>query len=92
DETAQRALVLGDGDFLSNAFLGNVGNLDLGLNLVRWVAGEDQLLDIPAKTARDLDLQLSRIALAVIGFGFLLVLPLGFAAAGATVWWRRRRR
>jgi hypothetical protein len=92
DGAGQRALIIGDGDFLSNAFLGNVGNLDLGLNLVRWVAGEDRLLAIPARTAPDLELQLSRTALAVIGFGFLLVLPLGFALAGAALWLRRRRR
>ena len=89
---SQRLLVLGDGDFLSNAFLGNAGNLDLGLRLFRWVAEEDRLLEIPANTAPDLDLQLSRTALAAIGFGFLLVVPLGLAATGAITWWRRRRR
>ena len=88
----QRVLVIGDGDFLSNAYLGNAGNLDLGLNLVRWATGQDRLLDIPAKTAVDLELNLSRTALIVIGFGFLLVLPAGLALTGGIIWWRRRRR
>ncbi len=88
----QRVLVIGDGDFLSNTFLGNAGNLDLGLNLVRWAAARDRMLDIPAKTAGDLELQLSRTATALIGFGFLLVLPLGLASTGALIWWHRRRR
>ncbi len=88
----QRILVVGDGDFLSNAYLGNGGNLDLGLNLIRWLTREDRLLNIPAKTAPDLSLNLSHAATLVIGFGFLMVLPLGLMATGVMVWWRRKRR
>jgi len=88
----QRVLAIGDGDFLSSAYLGNAGNLDLGLNLVRWATGQDRLLNIPAKTAVDLELNLSRTALMAIGFGFLLVLPAGLALTGGIIWWRRRRR
>jgi ABC-type uncharacterized transport system involved in gliding motility auxiliary subunit len=88
----QRILVIGDGDFLSNAFLGNSGNLDLGLNLVRWLNADETMLSIPAKTAIDLRLELSQTATAVIGLGFLLALPLGFIATGLIIWWRRRRR
>ncbi len=88
----QRILVIGDGDFLSNAYLGNGGNLNLGLNLIRWLTREDRLLNIPAKTAPDLSLNLSHTATLIIGFGFLMVLPLGLIAAGVIIWWRRRRR
>ncbi len=94
DTTAhqQRILVMGDGDFLSNAYLGNGGNLNLGLNLIRWLTGDERLLNIPAKTAPDLSLDLSHTATLVIGFGFLFVLPLGLIATGVMIWWRRRRR
>lgn len=88
----QRVLVIGDGDFLSNAFLGNGGNLNLGLNLMRWLSDDETLLNIPAKTATDLTLNLSKTATGVIGLGFLLVLPLGFISTGLIIWWRRRRR
>ncbi len=88
----QRILVVGDGDFLSNAYLGNGGNLDLGLNLIRWLTREDHLLNIPARTAPDVTLNLSHAATLVIGFGFLVVLPLGLLATGGIIWWRRRRR
>jgi ABC-type uncharacterized transport system involved in gliding motility auxiliary subunit len=83
--------VVGDGDFLSNSYLGNGGNLDLGLNLVRWLSGDDNLLDIPARTAPDSRLELSRTAGAAIGLGFLFILPLLLIATGLLIWWRRRR-
>lgn len=87
----QRVMVIGDGDFLSNTYVGNGGNLDLGVNLLRWLSSDDQLLDIPAKVAPDLQLQLSNAQGAMIGFGFLLILPIGLFAAGGIIWWRRRR-
>jgi ABC-type uncharacterized transport system involved in gliding motility auxiliary subunit len=89
---AQRVVVIGDGDFLSNAYLGNGGNLDLGMSLASWLASDDVLIAVPTKTAPDLSLALSETAILVIGFGFLLVLPLGLAAAGVAIWYRRRKR
>jgi len=86
----QRVVVVGDADFLSNAVVGNGGNLALGLNLVRWLAEDDALLDIPLRVAPDRQFDLSRPAAAVLGATFLLVLPLGCVAAG--LWIRRRRR
>ncbi len=87
----QNVMVIGDGDFLANSYLGNGGNLNLGLNLVRWLSSDNQLLDIPARTAPDLKLELTRLESSIIGLGFLLVLPLLFLTAGALIWWRRRQ-
>lgn len=89
---SQRVVIVGDGDFLSNSFLGNGGNLDLGLNLVNWLSSDDELIAIPARTAPDTQLILSDTAVLVIGAGFLAVLPLGLALTGVLVWYRRRRR
>jgi ABC-type uncharacterized transport system involved in gliding motility auxiliary subunit len=88
----QRVAVLGDGDFLSNAYLGNGSNLDLGLNLVRWLTHNDHLIAIPAKAAPDTHLELSPTALAFLGFGFLLFLPLCLFAVSFLIWWQRRRK
>lgn len=87
----QRVVVIGDGDFLSNAFLGNGGNLELGINLVNWLAGDDKLLNLPARTTPDLTLDLSQQAQMLIALFFLAVLPLLLVTSGVVIWWRRRR-
>ena len=88
----QRVVVIGDGDFLSNAYLGNGGNLDLGLALFQWLGHDDRFIAIRAKSAPDLTLSLSNNAIMVISALFLFVLPLGLLGAGAAVWWHRRGR
>lgn len=92
EKTQQRIVVVGDGDFLSNAYIGNVGNLDMGLRMVNWLIHDDRFIDIPAKTASDKSLQLTETSVAVIGFGFLLVIPLSLMGTGFLIWRRRKRR
>lgn len=88
----QRVVVMGDGDFLSNSFLGNVANLDLGLNLIDWLSHDDRFIAIRPRAAPDQSLELGRTAQAVIGFGFLFVLPGLLLLAGLVIWLRRRKR
>lgn len=88
----QRVAVVGDGDFLANAYIGNGGNMELGMNLVNWLSSDDAYIHVPTRTAPDHSLVLSQTMQFVIGSTFLLLLPLGLLAAGITVWWRRRKR
>ena len=88
----QRIVIIGDGDFLANSYLGNGGNLDLGLNLIDWLNHDDQFISISARTAGDTTLELSKMAQMFIGFGFLFVLPAVLLFSGLFIWWRRRTR
>ena len=90
EEGNQRVVVIGDGDFLSNSYLGNGGNLALGLNLVRWLTADDHLLQIPPNIAHDTRLELDRTSGAVLGLGFLFLLPALLIGSGLLIRWRRR--
>ena len=87
----QRVVVVGNGHFLSNTFIGNGGNLDLGVNIVNWLAGDDSLITLQPRQTADNRLDLDQITLYLIAFSFLLALPIAFVITGAVIWWRRRR-
>lgn len=87
----QRVVVIGNGAFLSNTFIGNGGNLGLGLNIVNWLAGDDDLITIQPRSASDTSIDIDRPTLYLIALTFLFVLPLTFVSAGVVIWWRRRR-
>jgi len=87
----QRIVVIGSGRSLTNEYVGMLGNMDLGINIMNWLAGEDSLIIIQPKSRIDLTLELSRGALTAISFGFLIFLPIGFLLAGGIIWWRRRK-
>lgn len=91
-ERTQRVVVVGDGDFLSNAFLGNVGNLDLGAKMFNWLTRDDVLIAIPSKMAPDLSFELSTTRSLLLGFGNLVGIPLVLVTCGLFVWIRRRYR
>jgi ABC-type uncharacterized transport system involved in gliding motility auxiliary subunit len=87
----QRIVVVGNGAFLSNSFAGNGGNVQLGLNMVNWLAGEEHLITQQLHTAKDSKLVLSTTQLRGISISFLLVLPLLLIGVGGVMWWKRRR-
>lgn len=88
----QRVVVIGDGDFLSNTYLGNGANLELGSNIVNWLLGDEALIAIPPRTAPDPHLHLSEGTLALLAAAFLIGLPGLLLASGWLIWLRRRRR
>jgi ABC-type uncharacterized transport system involved in gliding motility auxiliary subunit len=92
DRREQRVVVVGDGDFLANQYLGNGGNLDLGLNLFNWLGHDDTLVSINPKSAPDLQLELSQGTQILLVVAFLLVIPVALLGTGVVVWIRRRRR
>jgi gliding motility-associatede transport system auxiliary component len=92
DKREQRVVVIGDGDFLSNTFLGNGGNRELGQRVFDWLLGDDDQISVPDKSAPDRALSLTQQQLGLLGFVFLVALPLVLALSGMVVWWRRRRR
>jgi ABC-type uncharacterized transport system involved in gliding motility auxiliary subunit len=85
----QRIIVIGSGHVLSNQFVGLVGNMDLGVNLMNWLAGDESLITIQPRARRDLTLELTPAVFVMANAFFAL--PLIFLIAGGVIWYRRRK-
>jgi ABC-type uncharacterized transport system involved in gliding motility auxiliary subunit len=88
----QRVVIVGDADFLSNRYLGNGSNLEIGTNLINWLSHDDRLIAISPRPAPDTRLELSPYSQYAIAFTFLLGLPLGLVFCGVRIWLKRRKR
>lgn len=88
----QRVAVIGDGDFLANAYLGNGANLELGERLINWLSHDDALMHIPPKAAVDTRLEWSPLLSGMLGVSFLFLIPGGLVIAGVMIWLKRRKR
>lgn len=92
----QRIVVIGNANFLSNTFITNGGNLDLGVNIVNWLAGDDKLITIQPMPLKDInvsipDTSMGRLVAWTVFHGFQYFIPLGLMIAGFYFWWKRRK-
>lgn len=90
NDREQRIVVVGTGSFLANIYSGNGGNLDLGVNVVNWLAKEERLITVQPHAAKDDKITLSKNQLTTISVSFLVLLPLLLIAIGTLQWWRRK--
>ncbi|MCK5664864.1 MAG: GldG family protein [Thiotrichaceae bacterium] len=88
----QRIIIFGDGDFLSNTYLGNGGNLTLGLNVFNWLSHDEQFLSIPIQKKNDIILDISPAKLSLLGGFFLFIVPALLITIGSFIWLKRRHR
>ena len=86
----QRIVVVGSGSFLANAYSGNGGNLDLGVNMVNWLTNDEKLITLQPRALKDAAITLSRTQLTLLGSTVLFVLPALLMLTGGVLWWRRR--
>jgi ABC-type uncharacterized transport system involved in gliding motility auxiliary subunit len=89
--TVQRVLVVGDGDFLSNAQIGAHGNGALGIKMLRWLSGEEGLLALPPNPDPAEGLELTASRRWLLGLSSLVLLPAFFLTAGLAMRWVRSR-
>ncbi|MDP1522984.1 GldG family protein [Methylotenera sp.] len=92
----QRVVVMGNGNFLSNTFITNGGNLDLGVNMVNWLAGDDNLITIQPMPLKDINVTIpdtdsGRLVAWTVFHAFQYFIPLGMLIAGFYFWWKRRK-
>lgn len=87
----QRVAVIGNGDFLSNSYLGNGGNRGLGERIFDWLLGDDQLINMPSRGAPDRTLTISQAELSILSIAYILAIPVLLLIVGGVIAWRRRR-
>ena len=88
--TPARMLVFGDADFFTNRYFDLIGNGDLFLSSIEWLADREQSIALRPRARTNRPVVVSRQqgrALMVVMAGLL---PLGVAGAGFATLWRRR--
>jgi ABC-type uncharacterized transport system involved in gliding motility auxiliary subunit len=87
-----RVAVIGDSDFVANAYLGIEGNRDLFLNTVNWLAQQESLIAIRPKEPSDRRLTMTANHVMGVLWMSLVIVPALVIGAGVFTWWRRRER
>jgi len=85
-----RLVVVGDSDFATNAVLGFNGNSDLFLNIVNWLAQQENMISIRARDPQDRRITLTAGQDRFIFWLTVLIIPGAILLAGVQTWWRRR--
>lgn len=85
-----RLIVFTDADFLSNVYINQYSNAQMGLNLVNWLAELDYKTFVSAKEIKveRLDLTSKQKRQVIV---ILFLLPFFFVIAGLVVWLRSNR-
>jgi len=100
----QRVVIVGNANFLSNTHVTSESNLDLGINMVNWLSGDDSLITIQPKPLKDMNVTIPQegwghvwaivvfMPIFGISFGlFQVLIPLALLITGVMLWWKRRK-
>jgi ABC-type uncharacterized transport system involved in gliding motility auxiliary subunit len=85
-----RFVVIGSSGWLANGFLGFNGNGDLAINVVSWLASDEDMIAIRPRPKDERTIALNGGQMNRLRITSQFGLPLGVVLAGFAVWWRRR--
>jgi ABC-type uncharacterized transport system involved in gliding motility auxiliary subunit len=85
-----RLVVVGDSDFAANSVAGMGGNRDMFLNMVNWLAQQENLISVRPRDPEDRRITLTAGQDRIIFWFALVILPGLIFIAGVQTWWRRR--
>jgi ABC-type uncharacterized transport system involved in gliding motility auxiliary subunit len=85
-----RLVVVGDSDFATNAVAGMGGNRDMFLNMVNWLAQQENLISVRPRNPADRRITLTGGQDRMIFWFSIVILPVLIFLAGVQTWWRRR--
>jgi len=90
-EKSGRLVVFGDSDFSSNSFARMQGNMDLFLNVIDWLAEEEELISIRARNPEDRRLNLTEKQTMFFRYFSMFFLPAIVIISGITIYAKRRK-
>lgn len=91
-EDKPKAVVIGNGVFLRDDWIGEQSNRDFALNSVNWLNEQKELVTIrPREEQAPEQVYIALAKQKLIFWGTVVVFPLCFLATGGFVWWRRRK-
>jgi len=89
-EEKTKIAVFGNVNFVSNRFFNFSGNTDFFLNTVTWLTGDEHLISIRPKVAKESNLVLTGKQMRIIFSITVVIFPAIVLFSGITVWWKRR--
>ncbi len=90
DATPFRAVVVGDSDFVTNAYFDQVANGELGVAMIRWLARDDVLPSVRPERSTPPMVTMTADQMRWTFITLEILLPLSVVLIGSAVWWRRR--
>ncbi|MBI5787481.1 MAG: Gldg family protein [Candidatus Schekmanbacteria bacterium] len=90
-KTSVRLIVIGDADFVNNTYINLSGNRDLFLNIISWLAQEEDLISIRPKEEAKRMISLTETDMQMLFWLTVVAIPVAVLLAGIGVWWRRRK-
>jgi ABC-type uncharacterized transport system involved in gliding motility auxiliary subunit len=87
-----RFVVSGTSIWAVNSLAGSrqLGNRDLFLNTINWLASDEELISIRPKTPEDQPLNVTGERLKLMGWFSIVIFPLTVVLFGLATWWKRR--
>jgi ABC-type uncharacterized transport system involved in gliding motility auxiliary subunit len=85
-----RVVVIGNSQFASNQWGGQVRNADLFMNSVNWLAADEDLISIRPKSATSRRVTFTETQQRELNWFSLLFLPGIVVLSGVYIWWKRR--
>ena len=87
-----RIVVVGDSDFANNTYFNVQGNGDLFLNTVSWLADEEDLISVRAKSPEDRRVSLTAKQIRWVMYGIVILMPLFALGTGIWIYIKREKR
>ena len=85
-----RFVTVGDSDFAANYAVRIQGNQDLFVNMINWLAQQENLISIRPKPPSDSRLTITQRQATAVMWMSLLAIPALVFGTGVYTWWRKR--